>query len=188
MQALVLHPTEKRIARHRVRANVRRIASSDLVSLCFEVEMASNVEWGIEWGAERSADDKLGLENGSRVDGLWKSTCFECFAGQSSASYLEWNFAPSANWASYRFDAYREGMRNANVAAPTIVSFSARDLARFEIDFALPVEMQTGAVAFSLTAVILEKGDANPYYWALVHSGPKPDFHLRESFILELEC
>ncbi len=176
MQALVLHPNEKRHARHRVRASIRRVASSDVVTLRFEVESAVQIEWG------------AGSEQPMRVDGLWKSTCFECFAGQNSSSYDEWNFSPSGDWAAYHFESYREGMSHLEVSAPTITRTLIGDRARFEIDFAWPEALKKGAVAFSLTAVILEKGDASPFYWALVHAGSKPDFHLRESFILELEC
>ena len=176
MHVLVLHPTEKRKPRHRVRASVRRIASSALVTLRFEVEGAAVVEWSVA------------SEEPQRRNELWKSTCFECFAGQSSSSYGEWNFAPNGDWAAYRFGAYRDRMESAEVLVPAVRRLSTEDLAGFEIDFSLPAEMQTGAVSFSMTAVILEKGDPAPFYWALVHSGAKPDFHLRESFILELEC
>src|SRR5688572_5878225 len=44
-------------------------------------------------------------------DGLWKHTCFECFAKAADAlPYVELNFSPSGEWAAYRFDDYRQGM------------------------------------------------------------------------------
>ena len=50
-----------------------------------------------------------------RADELWRHTCFEAFVQASpGASYYEFNFAPSTQWAAYEFDAYRSGMRVAN--------------------------------------------------------------------------
>src|ERR1700679_3141274 len=47
----------------------------------------------------------------ARADGLWRHTCFEAFImAPGRAGYYEFNFAPSRQWAIYRFDAYREGM------------------------------------------------------------------------------
>src|SRR5437764_14002053 len=48
----------------------------------------------------------------ARADGLWQHTCFEAFVRASSGpGYYEFNFAPSTQWAAYRFDSYRSGMR-----------------------------------------------------------------------------
>src|SRR5260221_14417187 len=47
-----------------------------------------------------------------RTDELWQHTCFEAFVRTSpGAGYYEVNFAPSAQWAAYRFNGYRTGMR-----------------------------------------------------------------------------
>src|SRR5882724_3177957 len=46
----------------------------------------------------------------ARADELWRHTCFEAFVRPSpSAAYTEFNFAPSTQWAAYRFDGYRSG-------------------------------------------------------------------------------
>jgi hypothetical protein len=46
-----------------------------------------------------------------RADELWRHTCCELFlAERGRAGYHEFNFAPSTEWAIYRFQAYREGM------------------------------------------------------------------------------
>src|SRR5207253_1197233 len=47
----------------------------------------------------------------ARADELWRRTCFEAFvrAGEGKA-YIELNFAPSRQWAVYRFNGYRTGM------------------------------------------------------------------------------
>src|SRR5436190_483878 len=47
----------------------------------------------------------------ARSDELWRHTCFEAFVRASSgAAYYEFNFAPSTQWAAYRFSGYRSGM------------------------------------------------------------------------------
>ena len=51
-----------------------------------------------------------------RTDGLWQTTCCEAFVKPAGRSdYLEFNLSPSTAWASYRFDDYRAGMREADV-------------------------------------------------------------------------
>jgi hypothetical protein len=41
-----------------------------------------------------------------RADNLWQTTCFELFLKPAEgASYLEFNFSPSGEWAAYAFDA-----------------------------------------------------------------------------------
>jgi len=55
----------------------------------------------------------------ARAYGLWKHTCFEVFLmDPNDGSYLEFNFAPSGEWAAYRFDGYRKGMRELEVKTP----------------------------------------------------------------------
>src|ERR1700739_2784793 len=47
----------------------------------------------------------------ARADELWRHTCFEAFIQPSPGkAYYEFNFAPSTQWAAYRFDNYRAGM------------------------------------------------------------------------------
>ena len=58
----------------------------------------------------------------ARADKLWRSTCFEAFLkSDGMEAYREWNFAPSGNWAAYDFSGYREGMGQADVAAPPYI-------------------------------------------------------------------
>jgi hypothetical protein len=48
----------------------------------------------------------------ARGDDLWQHTCFEAFIGTAAgAAYYELNFSPSTQWAAYRFDSHRNGMR-----------------------------------------------------------------------------
>lgn len=128
------------------------------------------------------------LATPERRDELWKHTCFEAFVGLADdRSYIEYNFSPSRNWASYRFDGYREGMAEAiDLPAPDI-HVEAEDGARF----ALTAWLDLGGLAcrearsLGLSAVI-EAIDGRRSYWALAHPPGKPDFHHSDCFVLKL--
>lgn len=183
MLELVTHQTELRKPRHRVRAFVRRnpVASTQL-TVVFEVTGQEAILW------------PSGVVG--RRDELWKSTCLECFVGASGEkAYVEWNFSPSGAWQAYEFQDYREGRVDAKVEAPTFevirpkLADATGDLAfRFEIDLELPKSFHAKTLEVSLTAVVLEVGEEAPFYWALYHTGEKPDFHARSSFSFLLDC
>jgi hypothetical protein len=130
------------------------------------------------------------LTPSSRVDELWKHTCLEAFIkAPRRKSYCEFNFAPSSQWAAYRFRDYRKGMAPILETVPTIDVKPGRD--RFELrallDFAnvkeLPVD---GAWRLGLSAVI-EDVNGSLSYWALKHPGRgKPNFHHADGFAAEL--
>src|SRR5262245_48998951 len=51
------------------------------------------------------------VQTPGRADELWRHTCCEAFLRASNGSgYYEFNFAPSTQWAAYRFTSYRAGM------------------------------------------------------------------------------
>src|SRR5258707_539642 len=55
----------------------------------------------------------------TRTDELWQTPCFEAFIRPSTGTaYYEFNFAPSTQWAAYRFDSYRTGMRTTTDVVP----------------------------------------------------------------------
>lgn len=115
-----------------------------------------------------------------RQDGLWQTSCFEVFV-ETSDGYREYNLSPSSEWASYRFDAYREGMK---VAREGVVSKGVR----FEGLGAIleaQLELPDGARRLGFSAVV-ETTDGSFRYWALAHPSAKPDFHHPDSFLLEL--
>src|SRR5258708_12741767 len=57
----------------------------------------------------------------ARADELWRHTCFEAFVRAASGpAYYEFNFAPSTQWAAYRFNGYRSGMTAAEISPPPI--------------------------------------------------------------------
>ncbi len=114
-----------------------------------------------------------------RADELWQHTCFEAFLA-NTPGYLEFNFSPSTQWAAWRFDGYREGMRNAAVGAPKIETLLGFDRFALRAELAMPV---LGPMA--LSAVIEEK-DGGKSWWALAHPEGSPDFHHDACFALEL--
>lgn len=122
----------------------------------------------------------------ARADGLWRHTCFEAFLRPlPGEAYCEFNFAPSKQWAAYRFDAYRGGMRDATgIAAPRIETQSSG--ARYDLLVSLELDLPGGAPwRLGLSAAIEETG-GRLSYWALAHPPGKPDFHRSDCFALEL--
>ena len=132
------------------------------------------------WGAL----DRISLPPariGTRTDGLWKHTCFEAFFG-AETGYYELNFSPSSEWAAYRFDAYREGMRDADLASPSIGWRAEEGSAKLTATFRLPPDL-TGRIGLS---AIIEEGDGYRSFWALAHPAGAPDFHDPACFAAEL--
>jgi hypothetical protein len=121
-----------------------------------------------------------------RTDGLWKTTCFEAFVKTGNgADYLELNFAPSSQWAAYRFEGYRQGMTNLPMANPPEIGNDAgEDNFALEAEFTLPGYWADKPLSLNLTAVI--ETVAGKSYWALKHPPGAPDFHHKDCFALHL--
>ena len=124
----------------------------------------------------------------ARTDELRRSTCFEAFLRAApDTAYFEFNFAPTTQWAAYRFDGYRTAMRTASeIGAPRISVRS--DATRYELQVSLDLErlpdLPGGAIwQFGLSAVI-EETSGRKSYWALAHPSGKPDFHHSDCFAL----
>jgi hypothetical protein len=124
----------------------------------------------------------------SRQHELWKETCFEFFIGiKNSPQYWEFNLSPVGHWNVYRFDGYRQGMQEER--AFTILPFNVQNktdsltlMLDVDLDKIISVEQ---AIEIGITTVIKHIKD-QVTYWALTHVGAKADFHLRDSFIIEL--
>ncbi len=123
-----------------------------------------------------------------RKNKLWEETCFELFlADKITPSYWEFNLSPSGCWNVYRFEAYRKGMKEEIV-------FSELPFNVFRDDDALTLCLEFDISKIIRPALQLEAGicavikdaDGAIAYWALTHSGGKPDFHRRDSFIISL--
>lgn len=126
----------------------------------------------------------------ARVDGLWRRTCFEVFIRKTGdASYFEFNFSPSGEWAAYRFTGYREGMEAAlQCPAPEIVTKEGVDVFELRASMQLswlPFDVADSQVSMGVSAV-LEHRDGEKSYWALAHPPGAPDFHHPSCFAYEL--
>ena len=120
----------------------------------------------------------------SRADGLWQMTCFEAFLREEGANgYREWNFAPSGQWAAYDFSSVREGMTEADVAAPPYIRLE-ENLTWWAFGATVSVDSANNW-ELALSAVLEEK-DGTKSYWALAHASDKPDFHHPDCFIARL--
>jgi hypothetical protein len=126
-------------------------------------------------------------------DALWEHTCFEAFvAVAGSTAYEEFNFSPSGQWAAYTFSDYRQANKNRVLSkAPQIsthLSAGRLDLVAIITQEALPPNIATTTLQIGLSAVIesTDTVDGNRSYWALRHPTPRPDFHHRNGFVLEL--
>ncbi len=126
-----------------------------------------------------------------RRDKLWEHSCFEIFIRPPGADfYYEYNFAPSAAWAAYRFVSYRKGMAlAADIATPEILS--SRREGVYELEAAVQLGQFTDLAdepvwRIGLSAVI-EETNGRKSYWALAHPDGKADFHHDACFALELK-
>jgi hypothetical protein len=128
----------------------------------------------------------------TRTDELWQQTCFEAFlCASTSAAYYEFNFAPSMQWAAYRFGVYRDQMSIAHeIGAPRIDVRSSGDL--YELQASLALEGLSGLPSdavwrLGLSAVI-EETSGRKSYWALAHPPGRADFHHADGFACELSA
>jgi hypothetical protein len=125
----------------------------------------------------------------ARTEELWRHTCFEVFVhAPPGAGYYEFNFAPSTQWAAYRFSGYRSGMRVATeISALRIEVQTSPECytlqASLELDrlASLP---RDAAWRLGLSALI-EETSGRQSYWALAHPPGKADFHHPDCFAYE---
>lgn len=129
------------------------------------------------------------------ADDLWRHTCCEAFvAPRGGPRYVEFNFAPSGEWAVYRFERRRDRLPfdagfEHDALNPHITV--CRSPGKLELDAVLRLDRLVpdhadSRLALGLAAVI-EESDGALSYWALRHPGAEPDFHHPEAFALELE-
>ncbi len=117
-----------------------------------------------------------------RMDGLWKTTCFEAFWGEAgTAGYWELNLSGEGAWNLYRFEGYRSPQPPAPSDDYSILELKAT---RDRLDCLLKPKGKPGSLEASLTAVV--RTGSGTHYFAVKHAGKKADFHLRDSFCLRL--
>ena len=126
----------------------------------------------------------------TRTDELWRHTCFEAFVrALPGAAYYEFNFAPSMQWAAYRFSDYRSGMSVAGeISAPRVEAQSTGE--RYELQASLELDRLSslpGDAVWRLgLSVVIEETSGRKSYWALAHPPGKADFHHSDCFAHEL--
>ncbi|QLE55745.1 DOMON-like domain-containing protein [Nostoc sp. TCL26-01] len=124
----------------------------------------------------------------TRQHELWQDTCFEFFLGiKNTQKYWEFNLSPGGHWNIYRFDSYRQGMQEET--AWTTLPFSVVQqvdnlILEISIDLSEIIAVEQ-TLDVAITTVIKHQ-ENQVSYWALVHKGVEADFHLRESFLIEL--
>ena len=125
----------------------------------------------------------------TRTDELWRHTCFEAFIGSSqSVAYYEFNFAPSTQWAAYRFSGYRTDMHvETEINAPQITVRSSPEccVLQASLNLGQPLFSRGSTLRVGLSAVI-EEINGHRSYWALAHPPGNADFHHSNCFALEL--
>ena len=116
-----------------------------------------------------------------RTDELWRATCLEAFVRpEPGEAYHEFNFAPSTQWATYRFTGYRAGMAPLDIAPLEIAVHAAAK--RLELRVRVPA---AAPARLAVSAIVEEAGGAKSY-WALAHAPGRPDFHHAAGFTYEL--
>jgi hypothetical protein len=125
----------------------------------------------------------------ARTEELWRHTCFEAFLRASAAdAYYELNFAPSTQWAAYRFDGYRRGMRVATEVGTLRIEVESSP-GRYKLQAALELEQLSSLPRDAMWRVglsaVLEESSGVQSYWALAHPPGKADFHHPDCFALE---
>ncbi len=149
------------------------------------------LEYQLAWPAGDSATAVL-LPNSQaaiqRRDQLWEHTCLELFiAIPGEKRYWEVNMAPNGDWAVYRLDDYRQGLRpESQLAALPFQVHRQLGLLELRLHWNLPAELAAAAELELGASAVIEHLDGEISYWALNHPAPQADFHHRQSFALRV--
>jgi hypothetical protein len=123
-----------------------------------------------------------------RSDDLWQETCCEVFLRRRNQAngYLEFNFAPSGNWAFYRLSGYRAELERPDVREPPFITthFEAGEVSlEATIPWSIIMDHLPGDSPLEAgLSVILQEKSGGMAYWAVRHPAEKPDFHHPDSF------
>ncbi len=121
-----------------------------------------------------------------RTDELWRTTCFEAFLRpHGSDTYFELNLSPSGNWATYRFDGYRSGMREARIECrpdPEVWNQDGVRMQEASFDFSGEPALNSSVPWDIGLSAVIEEVDGTKSYWALAHGLGPPDFHNETCF------
>ena len=124
----------------------------------------------------------------ARKNALWEETCFEFFLGaKNSDQYREFNLSPAGHWNVYCFKSYRQGMQEELAFESLPVSVWRKpDALQLSLNLDLDkINLIDKTLEVAISTVI-NHANGKVTYWALTHPGPQADFHLKDSFIIEL--
>ena len=123
-----------------------------------------------------------------RRNSLWEETCFELFLGiRNSSRYWEFNISPAGHWNVYRFEAYRQGMQEEPAITALPLSIERKpDSFQLWLKIGLEYIVPADQALEAAVSVVVKPVTGPMTYWALVHPGPKADFHRRDGFIIGL--
>jgi len=122
-----------------------------------------------------------------RKNELWNHTCFELFILPIHHSqYCEYNLSPSGSWNAYGFSGYRAGKQNLPIDAIEIRMEQDTENSCV-LNSSIPlIDTARSSTAMVGISAVIEDRQHRLHYYALTHMGERPDFHLKESFIIEL--
>jgi hypothetical protein len=176
-QMLKLHPDSRREAVTSIAAEVARPHAALLVLRYIVTGSVS----GLRLPAPTAP---------ARADELWRHTCFEAFVGAPDRDgYLEFNLAPSSQWAAYRFTGYRQGMaplRGFDAPGVEMKSTDEGFELRAALDLARVADLPANAPWRLGLSAVIEAADGAISYWALAHPPGRADFHHRDCLAAEL--
>ena len=149
------------------------------------------LNYRLEWSADDAAAAVLlpdFMAAPQRRDQLWAHTCLELFiAIPGEKRYWEVNMAPNGDWAVYRLDDYRQGLRpEPQLAALPFQLHHQLGLLELQLHWNLPAELAAAAELELGASAVIEHLDGEISYWALNHPAPQADFHNRQSFALRV--
>lgn len=153
------------------------------VSLCHnEMRLRYHLSGGIEQIVQPEQQRRF-----VREDGLWQSTCFECFINPVGCEeYWELNLSPGGAWNLYHFTACRRNMqeetRIQNLHSQCRISGDEMTLC-----CSLSLTFLASRQQFNLgLSAVIKRTDGRKEYWALAHPAVKPDFHDSRGWLLSL--
>lgn len=118
---------------------------------------------------------------------LWQHTCLEAFIGiAGNSAYWEYNFSPSLQWDKLCFSNYRQ-TSSSHAEGPGEPRLRRQDLAHcFELTASIPLlQLSDQSLELGISAII-ETIHGQKLYFALRHEEPKPDFHQRSCFTIQI--
>ena len=123
-----------------------------------------------------------------RGQNLWQHTCLECFISpRNQSNYWEYNFSTALQWDVRAFSSYRQAiaLNLPPQLQPELHISKQTDQIQLEARIPLDQSLLDKPLDLGISAVMLAQNQDLVHY-ALLHTGERPDFHARDSFLLKL--